>query len=193
MKYRVLNRFTTHSPALALLTATLFMLGCEGDNKSNTSAVQQAQPTMQATMPNQDAAIEAIKARLFDDPDNEVLLSTLGDAYFEQRRFDEAIPIYKRAIIFNPKDFDALNDLGLAYHYTGNTQAALDALDESTAANPDYKFARLSKGFILLSLGRYEEAETPLRKAQELDPNGGVGAEAGRMLKRVEEMKKAAY
>ncbi len=191
MKYRVPNRVSTHLPSLALLTTALFMLGCEGENKSASAPVQQAQPTMQVAMPNQDAAIEVLKARLFDDPDNDVLLSALGDAYFEQRRFDEAIPIYKRVITFYPEHFDALNDLGLAYHYTGNTQAALDALDKSIAANPDYKFARLSKGFILLSLGRYEEAEIPLRKAQELDPNGGVGAEAGRMLSRIGEMKTA--
>ncbi len=191
MKYRVLNRFTAYRPALALLATALFMLGCEGENRGASAPAQQAQPSMQASMPNQDAAIEVLKARLFDDPDNSALLSALGDAYFQQRRFDEAIPIYKRAIVFNPEDFDALNDLGLAYHYTGNSQAALEALERSISANLDYKYARLSKGFILLSLGRHEEAEAPLRKALALDPNGNIGAEAGRMLGRVEVMRAA--
>jgi len=191
MKYQVLNRFTMHRPTLALLATTLFILGCEGENTGVSAPTPQTQLSMQATMPNQDAAIEMLKVRLFDDPDNDGLLAALGDAYFEQRRFEEAIPVYERAITFNPKNFDALNDLGLAYHYTGNTNAALEALDRSTAANPSYKFARLSKGYILLSQGRYEEAEAPLRKAQELDPNGGVGAEATRMLQKVEEMKAA--
>jgi len=189
MKYWALNRFATHHPALVLLACTLFILGCEGENKGGSAPVAQAQLSMQATLPNQDAAIKMLKARLFDDPENIDLLTTLGDAYFEQRRFSEAIPIYERVITLNPNHFDTLNDLGLAYHYSGNTQAALDALDRSAAANPNYKFARLSKGYILLSLGRYEEAEAPLRKAQELDPNGGVGAEAGRMLEKVAEMK----
>ncbi len=191
MKYRVQKRFTACHRALAVLATTLFILGCEGENKGASAPVQQIQPSMQAAMPNQDAVIETLKARLFDDPDNGALLSALGDAYFEQRRFDEAILIYKRAITFNPNDFDALNDLGLAYHYTGNSQAALEVLDRSIAANPDYKFARLSKGFILLSLGRYEEAEAPLRKAQALDPNGNIGAEASRMLGKVEAMRAA--
>jgi len=189
MKYWVLNRFTTRHLALVLLACALFILGCEGENKGASAPAPQAQPGMQATMPNQDAAIEMLKVRLFDDPDNIDLLAALGDAYFEQRHFDEAIPIYERVITLNPKNFDTLNDLGLAYHYSGNTQAALDALDRSAAANPSYKFARLSKGYILLSLGRYEEAEAPLRKAQELDPNGSVGAEASRMLEKVAEMK----
>jgi len=191
MKYRVIKRFNMRHPALGLLAATFFLLGCEGGNNGTSAPVQQAQPSMQASMPNQDTAIEMLKIRLFDDPENGELLAKLGDAYFEQRRFDEAIPIYERAVLFNPKDYDALNDLGLSYHYTGNTEAALTALDKSAAANPNYKFARLSKGYILLSLGRYDEAEAPLRKAQELDPNGGVGEEAGKMLMQVEKMRAA--
>ena len=191
MKYRVIKRFNMRHPALGLLAATFFLLGCEGGNNGTSAPVQQAQPSMQASMPNQDTAIEMLKIRLFDDPENGELLAKLGDAYFEQRRFDEAIPIYERAVLFNPKDHDALNDLGLSYHYTGNTEAALTALDKSAAANPNYKFARLSKGYILLSLGRYDEAEAPLRKAQELDPNGGVGEEAGKMLMQVEKMRAA--
>jgi len=191
MKHRILKRVNMRYATLGLLTASLFLLGCEGGNNGASAPAQQAQPSMQATMPSQDTAIEMLKTRLFDDPENSALLAKLGDAYFEQRRFDEAIPIYERAVMYNPKDYDALNDLGLSYHYTGNTEAALTALDKSAAANPSYKFARLSKGYILLSLGRYEEAEAPLRKAQELDPNGGVGEEAGRMLMRVEQMKAA--
>ncbi len=191
MKYPVMKRFNIRLPALGLLAATLFLLGCEGGNNGASAPVQPSQAATQATMPGQDTAIEMLKIRLFDDPENGDLLAKLGDAYFEQRRFGEAIPIYERAVLFNPKNHDALNDLGLSYHYTGNTEAALNALDRSATAKPDYKFARLSKGYILLSLGRYDEAEAPLRKAQELDPNGGVGKEAGRMLMQVEEMRAA--
>jgi len=191
MKYPVIKKFNLSRSALGLLAASLFLLGCEGGNNGASAPAQQAQPAMQASMPGQDTAIEMLKIRLFDDPENGDLLAKLGDAYFEQRRFSEAIPIYERAVLFEPKNYDALNDLGLSYHYTGNTEAALDALDRSAAANPNYKFARLSKGYVLLSLGRYDEAEAPLRKAQELDPNGGVGKEAGRMLMQVEEMRAA--
>ncbi len=195
MKYRVLSRVGMQRSVL-LLAAALFVLvvlGCEGESRDRAvSAPPPPQSGMPSAMPNQNALIETLKARLFDEPDNTALLAALGDAYFEQRRFDEAIPIYRRVITFHPEDYDALNDLGLAYHYTGNSQAALEALEQSIAANPDYKFARLSKGFILLSLGRYQEAEAPLRKAQALDPDGNVGAEAGRMLERVASMKAAA-
>jgi len=190
MKHQILNRFTLRSPSPALvILAAAFLLGCEGENKGASAPVQQTQPSMQATMPNQDTAIEMLKIRLFDDPDNNELLATLGDTYFEQRRFKEAIPVYERAVTLNPKNYDALNDLGLAYYYTGSVESALESLNKSVAANPDYKFARLSQGFILLSLGSYDEAEAALRKAQELDPNGNVGVEAGRMLKKVEEMR----
>ena len=65
--------------------------------------------------------------------------------------------------------------------------AALEALDKSIAANPDYKYALLSKGFILVSIGRYSDAEVPLRKVKELDPDGKISVEADKFLKKIEE------
>jgi len=188
MKCQILSLIKTRSILTVLLTATA-LLGCEGGNKETSAPAAKIQsPLIQPNMGQQDTVIQTLKSRLFDDPENDALLSALGDAYFERRRFEEAITIYKKAVTINPVHYDVLNDLGLAYYYTGNTSAALKTLDKSTTANPDYKFAWLSKGFILTSEKRFEEALAPLHKAKELDPNGSIGAEADNFLRKIEEM-----
>jgi tetratricopeptide (TPR) repeat protein len=133
--------------------------------------------------------IEAVKAALFDDPENPQLLAALGDSYFEAQRFQEAIPVYEKVLKINEKDVDTLNDLGLAYFYTGNPDSALSTLNKATSSAPDYKFAWLSTGYILVSLGRYDEAVAPLTKAKELDPAGTVGKEAANFLNKIEQLK----
>jgi len=178
----------------ALVTA-IILSGCEGGNEANsTMAPAPAQQSVPASAPHPDvmsksAQIEAVKAALFDDPENPQLLAALGDSYFEAQRFQEAIPVYEKAIKANAKDVDTLNDLALAYFYTGNPDAALTTLEKATGSVPEYKFAWLSTGYILISIGRYDEAIPPLHKAKELDPSGTVGIEADNFLKKIEQLK----
>ncbi len=191
MKHQVFTLLNMRWPALGLLFSIIALVGCEYGNKVTSTPVQQNYPTTPPKIMAQDNRIETLNMRLLDEPENDALLAALGDAYFEQGRFPEAIPVYERAVTINPDDFDTLNDLGLAYFYTGNADAALTSLDKSAAAKPDYNLARMSKGFVLLSIGQYEEAEVSLRKAKELDTTGRISAEVDNLLRKMEEMKAA--
>lgn len=189
MKKHTSNSAWKQGVIIGMLSATVVLSGCE-NNDNPAPAVQGQQPTPQQPLPpTGKIPLETLKARLFDDPENPKLLAALGDAYFESRRFKEAIPAYEKATGINPKDTDTLNDLGLSYFYTGNPDAALTTLNKATMADPSYKFAWLSTGYVLVSLGRYNEAVTPLTKAKELDPNGIIGQEAEGFLKKIEELK----
>jgi tetratricopeptide (TPR) repeat protein len=176
----------------ALFTA-IILSGCEGGNEASSTMApapaQQSAPAPHPKVMDKSAQIEAVKAALFDDPENPQLLAALGDSYFEAQRFQEAIPVYEKAIKANANDVDTLNDLALAYFYTGNPDSALTKLTKATSSAPDYKFAWLSTGYILISIGRYDEAVAPLKKAKELDPTGTVGMEADNFLKKIEQLK----
>lgn len=129
--------------------------------------------------------IETLKASLYEDPDNFQLLSALGDAYFESQRYNEAVKEYEKALKIDPTNSDCLNDMGLALFYTGNSEAALESFEKATDADSSYVYSWLSKGFVLMSLGRYEEAELALNKVQELDPLGKLGEEADNFLAQI--------
>jgi cytochrome c-type biogenesis protein CcmH/NrfG len=114
-----------------------------------------------------------------NDPEK---LAQLGDKYFDNNRYPEAIEAYEKALKLNPKDADAYNDLGLALHYTDRSAKAVEILRKGTEVNPSFQRVWLSLGFVLTATGKGEEAKTALNKAIALDPNSTQGQEAKRLL-----------
>ncbi|HDN94490.1 MAG TPA: tetratricopeptide repeat protein [Nitrospirae bacterium] len=115
-------------------------------------------------------------------PDDPKQLAAIGDTYFENQNFQQAIIVYEKAIKLNPKDVDTHNDLGLAYLYTGRPEKAIKTIKKGTEINPIYQRIWLTQGFILLSAQKQEEAKQALEKAVELGPGTTIGTEAKRMI-----------
>ena len=107
-----------------------------------------------------------------------------GDILFENRRFEESIVYYRKALTENPKDADTLNDLGLALHYTGKTQDGVAALKKAVKADPKYQLSWLSLGYVLSVLKRFEEANEALKNCVALGADTPQGVEAKKMLFR---------
>jgi tetratricopeptide (TPR) repeat protein len=118
---------------------------------------------------------------LKDEPDNARLHAELGDLYFENKRFQQAIEEYRRAVNIDPNDADSYNDLGLALHYTGKSGEAVETLKKGAQMNDSYQRIWLSYGFILASTGNNVEAASALEKAISIDPNTDIGIEAKRI------------
>jgi Flp pilus assembly protein TadD len=77
---------------------------------------------------------------------------------------------------------DTYNDLGLAQHYSGKSDNAIETLTRGTQVVPSYQRIWLSLGFVLVSTGREFEAKPALKKAVEIAPDSTVGKEAQRIL-----------
>lgn len=116
------------------------------------------------------------------DMENPQSLALLGDEYFESERYAQAVEIYKQALELSPADVDIYNDLGLAYHYSGQPVLAVDTLKKGIKVNPSYQRIWLSLGYVLMSTGKDEEARQALEKAAGLNPGSDVGQEAEKML-----------
>ena len=116
---------------------------------------------------------------------NPVLLAQRADELYEQRRYAEAIDLYRRVLALSPGDADALNDLGLALQYSGDTQGAIRTLEEGTRVAPEFPRLWLTLGFVKARAGDKPGAEAALAKAQALGPESEVGKEAGRLLEQV--------
>jgi tetratricopeptide (TPR) repeat protein len=111
-----------------------------------------------------------------------VLLSQEADRLFAAQRFTEAVTLYRKALRLTPDDAGVMNDLGLALHYAGNTAEGIAALRAGTDAAPDFQRIWLSLGFVAMQAGDTEQARQALTKAQTLDPQSDIGAEALRLL-----------
>lgn len=112
-------------------------------------------------------------------------LNDAGDQLFGQRRYQEAIPYYRRALELDPADADASNDLGLALFYTGQSAAALEILRAGAERAPDFQRIWLTLGFVSAGAGDKTGARAALEKARALGPDNAVGQEAQRQLDRL--------
>jgi lipoprotein NlpI len=66
----------------------------------------------------------------------------------------------------------------------------LASFDKAIAIRPEFPHAWLSKGFVLVSEGRFEEAVAPLNKVKELDTTGKLSAAADNFLAKIAEEKR---
>lgn len=111
--------------------------------------------------------------------------SALGDAadgLFVARRFEQAIPVYRRVLELEPGDAETHNDLGLALHYVARSADGIDVLQRGAALAPEFQRIWLSLGFVAMQTGDAALAQDALARAQALDPKTEVGAEASRLL-----------
>jgi len=162
-----------------ILLILLSLISCDDKAAKATTAAQNFPQFDSFQAPSE---VDQLKARLVDNPRDFETLSALGDKYFESNRYLEAIQTYDKALVINPKCADCLNDRGLAMFYMGNAKSALESFDKAIAIEPGYAHVWLSKGFVLVSESRYQEAIPVLHKVNEVDATGNLVAEADRFI-----------
>ena len=84
--------------------------------------------------------------------------NTLGESYYNQRKFQEAVDAYKQAISVNPYDADAHYNLGLAYRASGKKGEASDAYKQLIRIKPNDYNAHYDLGMTYLHLDNTDSA-----------------------------------
>jgi tetratricopeptide (TPR) repeat protein len=123
------------------------------------------------------------------DPDFAEAHHNLGLALAEQRRFDDAIIAYRKAL-----SFPTYQTPEVAYYNLGNAYLALKKVREAEEAyraaiqlSPKLVAAYYQLGLILTQSGRKDEALSAFRAARDLDPSSAFGRAAGEALKTLGE------
>lgn len=130
-----------------------------------------------------------VTAAIEENADNPVALASIGDEYFETKRYSMAARVYEKVLELHP-DVDTYNDLGLALLYTGRPDEAIMKLREGAELDPSYQRIWLSLGFVYMSVEKPEEARNSLEKAVELDPKSGIAEEARKFISILDRLKK---
>jgi tetratricopeptide (TPR) repeat protein len=180
---------------LSMGLVLLSLISCDNKESTTTSTVSTATTSDAQQFPKFDSfqppsEIDQLKARLFDNPEDINILNSLADLYFESAQYTEAIRTYKKVLAIDPTCADCFNDIGLASFYQGDAVTALASFDKAIAIRPEFPHAWLSKGFVLVSEGRFEEAVAPLNKVKELDTTGKLSAAADNFLAKIAEEKR---
>ena len=111
-----------------------------------------------------------------------ILLGERADRLLAERRYQEAIPLYRKVLELTPDDVETYNDLGLALHFAGNSVSALEVLRAGAAGAPDFQRIWLTLGFVSFQIQDTAAARVALTRARDLGPDNDIGQEAARLL-----------
>jgi Flp pilus assembly protein TadD len=110
------------------------------------------------------------------DPSDSDAWYSLGRIRYSEQRFRDAVSCFQRALKISPKSVKAVNNLGLAYEATNQTDAAVAAYRQAIEWQNQGPRDELSEqpllnlGTVLLHRGEMTEAESLLKKAVEIAP-----------------------
>ncbi|HVT57732.1 MAG TPA: sulfatase-like hydrolase/transferase [Thermoanaerobaculia bacterium] len=108
-------------------------------------------------------------------PDPKTRIGSLADlnramTLLYQRRYDEAIPVFRHALEVNPKLVDGWEHLGQALHQVGRRPEALQAFEKAMTLSGGMPHLALATGGLLLDMGRLDEAQKHAELALQVSP-----------------------
>lgn len=143
------------------------------------------------TVKDYEEAINNFKALLSKEPDNVILLISLGNAYFDIGYDLEAIKIYQKALKIYPDSVAVRTDLGTAYRRIGQPDKALDEYRKSLAIDPRHSISRYHMGVVLLwDKKKMEEAIAIWEELLRIDPYFVLAEELKNNIKLLKDMMK---
>jgi tetratricopeptide (TPR) repeat protein len=84
-----------------------------------------------------DADAAPLLVQLQANPQNPPLLTNLGNVYYDAQQYATAVDYYGRALAVQPADASVRTDMGTAYWYLGNADAALTAFHQALRDSPN--------------------------------------------------------
>jgi tetratricopeptide (TPR) repeat protein len=127
-------------------------------------------PAIQAAS-DVEEAIEVLKQRARENPDDAGAHNILGYAYFKEGMYKKAIEAFKRAIRINPDYRVAHDNLGNTYSKLGMDEEAIEAYKQAIRIIPDYINAHNNLGDAYYKLGMYKEAIGAFKQATRIKPD----------------------
>ena len=121
------------------------------------------------------AGAEATTSKLLTvSPDNPVGANLMGSVRYRQRKIDEALEFYNKALEANPEYVSALKNRGLVYLVQEKFVEARDDLAKVIAANPRDAQAHGMYGRALLETGDAKESLGHFQTAEEAFPRSAI-------------------
>jgi Flp pilus assembly protein TadD len=115
-------------------------------------------------------AIGYFQEALRVSPDYWIALQNLGNAYRQQKRWDDARAVLERAVAARPQEPEANYSLAMVYAQTDDTQRAYQYLETALKLRPDYPEALNNLGVLYLRTRRRDDAVGEFQKCIRVAP-----------------------
>jgi len=122
-----------------------------------------------------------------------------GSNYFREKKYEEAIVEFEKALKIDPNFAEGYYGLGYAYCYKNQSEASLQYFQKAIELSPNYTDAYNAMGYAYSTLGKYDESinyylKTLKIKPDNLDALNGLGyayASTGKYSDGIDYFKKA--
>lgn len=95
-----------------------------------------------------DAAIKPLLVQLQNSPNDADLLDRIGNAYYDNHSYADAISYYQKYLALRPHDADVGTDMGTAIWYSGNPDGAIQQYEAVLREQPDYPNTLFNMGVV---------------------------------------------
>jgi Tfp pilus assembly protein PilF/peroxiredoxin len=117
-----------------------------------------------------DEALRNFQHALQIDPDHVIALQNLGNAYRQDKNWENAKSTLQRAVELNPENAEANYSLGMVFAQLGDTEHAQEYLQNALAARPEYPEALNNLGILYIRTQRPEQAENSFKESIRVAP-----------------------
>ncbi len=115
-------------------------------------------------------AIPYFQEALRLSPDHLIALDNLGNAYRQQKQWDEARKVLERAVAVGSQDAEANYSLGMVFAQTDDTEHAFEYLRAALKIRPAYPEALNNLGVLYLRTRRRDEAVASFEECMRIAP-----------------------
>ena len=98
-------------------------------------------------------------------------LSEKADLAYKNQKYDEALDLYMKAVVFNPSDKITMLKIANIYKLKGNNAKAIDFYDKIISIDKESTDAYFNKGLVFANQKKYDDAIKCFEKVIELTPD----------------------
>jgi serine/threonine-protein kinase len=118
-----------------------------------------------------EAAFEAYKEKLKEDPSNYATVLGMADSKHKLGQLEQAVEMYDRAEKLNANDAELYYNRGIAYVFLEEFGKAIKDFNQSEKLRPDHAQLFYYRGYAQAALSRYRNAIEDYSRALELKPD----------------------
>ena len=113
---------------------------------------------------------EENNATKLEEPATFESLTEKADLAYKSQKYDEALNLYTKAVVFNPADKITMLKIANIYKLKGNNAKAINYYDKIISIDKDSTDAYFNKGLVFANQKKYDEAIKCFEKVTEISP-----------------------